>query len=71
MTQPIATNSSPRESTGRFTCTQTNPWTPEKGRAVHPGAREVGEQACGWPGGDIVAYECPWCHKRFSEELPQ
>ena len=27
----------------------------------HPDAREVGDQEDGWPGGDIVTYECPHC----------
>lgn len=52
--------------------TRAEPWTPEKSRrAVHPGAQEVGEQESGWPGGDIVTYECPFCKHRWQKELPQ
>ena len=71
MTQPNTTRSNPTENSGRFICTQVDPWTPERGRAAHPDAIEVSEQVDGWPGGDIVTYSCPWCHKRWREELPQ
>ncbi len=33
--------------------------------------KEVGEQEDGWPGGDIVTYECPNCGTRWKQELPQ
>lgn len=44
---------------------------PDQSLRVHPDAREVGEQENGWPGGDIVTYECPHCKVRWSSELPQ
>jgi len=37
----------------------------------HPDAKEVGEQQDGYPGGDIVTYECSHCGARWKEELPQ
>ncbi len=37
----------------------------------HPKAVEVGEQEDGWPGGDIVTYECPICKTRWEVEMPQ
>jgi hypothetical protein len=55
-----------------FTCTPENPWSPEKRRrARHTNVREVGGQTNGWPGGDIVTYECKNCGHRWREELPQ
>ncbi len=58
--------------TMRHECTADDPWTPEKAtRAFHPDAREVGDQECGWPSGDMVRYECPHCGARWREELPQ
>jgi hypothetical protein len=52
-------------------CAPGDPWSPDKGDyVVHPGAVEV-YQEDGWPGGDIVGYECPYCHHRFKVELPQ
>jgi hypothetical protein len=54
-------------------CTKETPWKPEewKGRVSHPDAHEVGEQENGYPGGDIVTYECPNCKHRWRAELPQ
>jgi hypothetical protein len=55
-------------------CTKERPWQHnpyEKVRVIHPDAREVGEQEDGWPGGDIVRYECPNCGHRWKQELPQ
>ena len=49
-------------------CTKDNPG---EDFAFHPDAREVGEQEDGYPGGDIVRYECPHCGARWKEELPQ
>jgi len=55
-----------------FNCTAETPWTPDmKGRVAHVDAREVGEQENGYPGGDIVRYECPHCGHRWKQELPQ
>jgi hypothetical protein len=55
----------------RFVCTKETPWSPDKGkRSSHADAIEV-DQSDGWPGGDIVTYECPHCGLRFKEELPQ
>ena len=57
---------------GRFICTPENPWSPDKGAyASHTNIREVGDQENGWPGGDIVTYECKDCGVRWREELPQ
>lgn len=42
-----------------------------KGAWFHPLAREVGDQQDGYPGGDIVRYECPACGTSWKEELPQ
>lgn len=56
----------------RHICTAADPYDPTrhwKGR--HPDAREVGEQENGWPGGDIVTYQCPNCGITFKMELPQ
>lgn len=55
----------------RFICTKDQPWSPDKGRAVHPDAVQVGEQESGWPSGDTVDYRCPNCGKSFTVELPQ
>ena len=56
----------------RFLCTKDNPWTPDKGgRVAHADVREVGEQQDGYPGGDIVTYECKNCGHRWKQELPQ
>ncbi len=56
----------------RFICTAENPWSKEKGTPVeHTGSREVGDQEDGYPGGDIVTYECRHCKHRWRAELPQ
>lgn len=56
----------------RHICTAEDPWTEEKNpRGEHPDAREVGDQEAGWPGGDIVTYQCPHCGAKWKEELPQ
>lgn len=55
-----------------YVCTKEAPWTPNIGSPVrHPDASEVGGQEDGWPGGDIVTYECPNCGHRWRSELPQ
>jgi hypothetical protein len=56
----------------RFRCTATTPWDPSKGEWVeHEGAREVGDQEDGYPGGDIVTMQCPHCGTTWRKELPQ
>jgi len=59
----------------RFQCTPDNPWrgTPEGEHVLvaHSDVHEVGEQENGWPGGDIVTYECRNCGHRWKAELPQ
>lgn len=54
-------------------CTPTTPWNKvDDGRRVrHSDVREVGDQEDGWPGGDIVTYECKNCGYRWRAELPQ
>ena len=49
-------------------CTKEHP---DKSLRWHPDAVEVGEQLDGYPGGDIVRYECPHCGLSWKEELPQ
>ena len=59
----------------RFHCTPDNPWrgspSGEHVSVVHSDVHEVGEQEDGWPGGDIVTYECRTCGHRWKAELPQ
>lgn len=55
----------------RHCCTAEAPWHKGLGPAIHPDAKEVGEQEDGYPGGDIVTMECPHCRLRFKVELPQ
>ena len=54
-------------------CTKDHPWDSSWALrpVVHPDARQIGEQEPGWPGGDIVTYECPNCGLRWTKELPQ
>lgn len=55
-----------------FLCTKGRPWDGRKGlRVEHDGAREVGEQEDGYPGGDIITMECPNCKHTWKAELPQ
>lgn len=58
----------------RFNCTAATPWPGNTAchiLVVHNDAHEVGEQQPGWPGGDIVTYECPHCGHRWTSEQPQ
>ena len=73
-TEPTEVEDEAARCIGRyFLCTEKTPWrkgidpTPVR----HPKAVEVGEQEDGWPGGDIVTYECPVCKARWEMELPQ
>lgn len=55
-------------------CTKEQPWDGKKQKnhqVLHHEVREVGEQQDGWPGGDIVTYECKCCGHRWKTELPQ
>lgn len=55
----------------RYVCSAQTPWTPEKGRAYHPDASEVGEHYdTSSNHDDYVIYLCPHCGKRFWETLP-
>ena len=55
-----------------FVCTKETPWDRTvKGPVQHNAAHEVGEQEDGWPGGDMVTYECSNCGHRWRAELPQ
>ena len=56
----------------RWICTPETPWDKDKGRAIHPWAKEVkNSQENGWPAGDTVKMECPICEIRWTMELPQ
>jgi len=57
--------------TTRFRGTAESPWSPDKGKASHPDAIEVGEQEDGYPGGDLVTCKCPHCGVQWRAELPQ
>lgn len=55
-----------------FQCTKETPWRDGLPTPVeHHGAREVGEQENGYPGGDIVTMECRYCGHRWTKELAQ
>lgn len=55
-----------------FMCTPEHPWTKDDPMPVrHSAVHEVGDQEDGWPGGDIVTYECRNCGTRWRSELPQ
>jgi hypothetical protein len=59
---------------GTFICNSAHPWRPGiegERRVYHAVHREVGEQVDGWPGGDIVRYECLSCGHTWTAELPQ
>jgi hypothetical protein len=57
---------------GRYECRADRPWDPKIAkRWFHPKAVEIGEQRDGWPSGDLQDYQCPFCNKRWTEELPQ
>ena len=66
MTEPT------RDDEGRFVCTPERPWSEgDDTPAIHPKAREVGEQRDGWPAGDLQDMQCPICGTRWTKELPQ
>ena len=53
-------------------CTKEQPWDRvTKGHVQHDSVHEVGDQEDGYPGGDIVTYECRNCGHRWRAELPQ
>jgi hypothetical protein len=55
-------------------CTKDKPWRKDEqpnARVRHSDAHEVGDQENGYPGGDIVTYECRNCGHRWRAELPQ
>lgn len=55
-----------------FQCTETTPWDRvTRGPVRHHGAREVGQQQNGWPGGDIVTMRCRFCGHEWEVELAQ
>jgi hypothetical protein len=57
-------------SNERFVCTTETPWTNDKGRAIHPDAKCIGEVDFG--GGEYCEkYECPNCQLRFYVEIAQ
>jgi hypothetical protein len=52
-------------------CTKDDPCPPGEKR-IHRDARELHDsQRGGWPGGDLVTYECPHCKQQFEIELAQ
>jgi len=55
-----------------FYCRAEHIWQPgiKAFKVLHPDAVEL-RQEDGWPGGDVVVYECPHCKHRFRIELPQ
>lgn len=56
----------------RQRCTKDKPMPKDAGGSwEHEGAHEVGEQADGYPGGDIIQMRCPNCGITWREELPQ
>lgn len=66
--------STPRTDTEIVECTKEHPWDGKVRSGVrvrHSEVREVGEQQDGYPGGDIVTYECRNCGHRWTAELPQ
>lgn len=56
-----------------FVCTAARPWRriSDGMPAIHPDARELGDQRDGWPGGDLVTMRCPHCGVSWEKELPQ
>lgn len=56
-------------------CSKGNPKTDDRddGKCFwqHHGAREVGDQSDGYPGGDIQRMECTDCGEKWKSELPQ
>ncbi len=61
-----------RDPQGRYICSPARPYIPgDPDSWVHPAATEVGEQADGWPGGDIITMHCSVCGHRWTQELAQ
>ena len=56
-------------------CSPESPYSKERDGAdvqwFHIDVHEVGEQEDGYPGGDIVTYECRTCGITWKTELPQ
>lgn len=61
--------------TERMVCSADHPFSlvgPRSGAIwQHPDAELIGEQEDGYPGGDLVTYQCPHCGLRFKVELAQ
>lgn len=57
-------------SSDRFICTAETPWTPDKGRAIHPSAKYIQDVDYG-SGVNFAQYECPHCKLKFEVELAQ
>ena len=52
-------------------CTKGHPWKEGlANRCQHPDAKEI-SQTDGYPSGDVITLECPWCKTRFDEEVPK
>ena len=51
----------------RYICTKESPWMPDKGRAEHPDAVDIGECSDGC----CDKYRCPNCGLTFMCEVPQ
>ncbi len=55
-----------------YLCTKARPMPEDApGCWRHDDVHEIGDQVDGWPGGDIVTYECRSCRVRWRSELPQ
>ena len=54
-------------------CSKADPWDRKERKGVqvaHVNASEI-RQRDGYPGGDLVDYQCPNCGHKFTVELPQ
>ena len=55
----------------RYVCAKEAPWTPDKGRSVHPDAKHTGDDYGSLEsGGSYSNYKCPNCGLAFSVTLP-